>query len=238
MERSRFRHAVEGFAALDHQVSESVYRFVSDRRAWTGRDETAEALELARSVAAFHLDKLVDAGLLEARFERTSGRTGPGAGRPAKLYRPSPVTMQLSIPERRYDLAGSLLAEAVARTAAEGGNVRDAVGESARERGREVGTQARATGKRRASRAVRRGVLVELLDEQGYAPVTNGDTVTLRNCPFHALADEQRELVCGMNREFVAGVIDGLGGDADFDACLAPEAGYCCVRVQPRSRVP
>src|SRR4051794_13812785 len=114
MERASFRSAVAGFAALDHPVSESVYRLVVERGAWVSRDDAAAVLDVARSVAAFHLDKLVDAGLLVARFERTSGRSGPGAGRPSKLYSRAPDTLQLSLPERRYDLAGSLLAEAVA----------------------------------------------------------------------------------------------------------------------------
>src|SRR5690349_12840076 len=122
-----FEKAVAGFAALDHPVTESVYRLVAERDVWLGRDDTATALDLARSVAAFHLDKLVDAGLLDARFERTSGRTGPGAGRPSKLYHRSSNTLQLSLPERRYDLAGSLLAEAVSRAAVEHCDVRDAV---------------------------------------------------------------------------------------------------------------
>ncbi|HEY1737367.1 MAG TPA: transcriptional regulator [Acidimicrobiia bacterium] len=237
MERATFRAAVEGIAALDHPVSDSVYRFVRDHDGWVGRDETAATLELARSVAAFHLDKLVDAGLLEAGFERMSGRSGPGAGRPAKRYRPSPNTVALSIPERRYDLAGSLLAEAVAGAAYDKRDVRDALSQSARARGREVGED-RSSGSapRRKSRPDREQALVELLEVQGYAPVRAGDTIALRNCPFHALANEQRELVCGMNREFLAGVIDGLGDDDAFDARLDPQSGYCCVRVEPRAR--
>ena len=139
MERATFRAAVEGIASLDHPLTDSVYRFVRDHDGWVGRDETASVLELARSVAAFHLDKLVGAGLLEAGFERTSGRSGPGAGRPAKRYRPSPNTVALSIPERRYDLAGSLLAEAVASAAHDERDVRDVLAQSARARGREVG---------------------------------------------------------------------------------------------------
>ena len=87
---------------------------------------------------------------------------------------------------------------------------------------------------RRKSRAERERALVELLEVQGYAPVRAGATIALRNCPFHTLANEQRDLVCGMNREFLAGVIDGLGDDDAFDTRRDPQSGYCCVRVEPR----
>src|SRR5688572_24082433 len=104
---------ISGIAALDQPLRRRLYRLLGEREGWTTRDEAAAALGVPRSVAAFHLDKLADAGVLEVRFERTTGRTGPGAGRPAKLYRRSAEEVAASVPERRYDLAGALLAAAV-----------------------------------------------------------------------------------------------------------------------------
>ena len=99
-------------------------------------------------MAAFHLDKLADAGVLDVRFERTTGRQGPGAGRPSKLYRPSREEVAASVPDRRYDLAGSLLASAVARSSRTGEPVRDCLRAAAREAGREIGE---AAGEARAA---------------------------------------------------------------------------------------
>ena len=119
MSKASFVDRVHGVAALDHPVTQSVYRLLAERGELS-RDGAAEALDLARSVAAFHLDKLVDAGLADVRFERLTGRSGPGAGRTAKVYRRSDTEIGVSLPERRYDLAGGLLAEAVERSSHEG----------------------------------------------------------------------------------------------------------------------
>ena len=108
---------IAGLAALDQPVRRDLYRLLVSTDGWTTRDAAAATLGLPRSVVAFHLDKLADAGVLDVRFERTSGRQGPGAGRPSKLYRPSEAEVAASVPDRRYDLAGSLLADAVAASA-------------------------------------------------------------------------------------------------------------------------
>src|SRR5215510_10577503 len=108
---------IAGIAALDQPLRRELYRRLGESDGWMSRDEAAAALGVSRSVAAFHLDKLADAGVVEVRFERTTGRTGPGAGRPSKLYRIADEELSASVPERRYDLAGSLLADAVDRSA-------------------------------------------------------------------------------------------------------------------------
>lgn len=217
---------VAGVAALDNPTTSRAYRAVVGLGR-AGRDQVAAELGVARSVAAFHLDKLVDAGLLEASFERTSGRTGPGAGRPAKLYRRSAREIGVTIPPRRYDLAGSLLAGAVARSLADGAPVGDALAEVARERGRQLG----ATALGRAGAPSTEGLLA-LLTRQGFEPQISGAGVALLNCPFHALAEEQRHLVCHMNLDFLTGVLDTYGPEG-FAATLAPAPGACCVRLEP-----
>ena len=231
MSEASFVDRVHGVAALDHPVTQSVYRLLAERDELS-RDGAAEALGLARSFAAFHLDKLVDAGLAEVRFERLTGRSGPGAGRTAKLYRRSAAEVGVSLPERRYDLAGGLLAEAVERSSHDGVPVARALGGVATEAGRRIGEAARVATGRRSGRTRRRDAVVGALERHGYEPHLRDGEVVLTNCPFHALAQQHRDLVCGMNLELLSGVIDGADGADVLEARLAPQPGYCCVRMK------
>src|ERR671911_1261366 len=158
MSEASFDDRVHGVAVLGHPATRSVYRLLGERRELS-RDDTAKALGLARSVAAFHLDKLVDAGLADVRFARLTGRSGPGAGRTAKLYRRSATGIGVSVPERRYDLAGELLAEAVERSSTEGVPVDRALRRCATEAGRRIGTAADGGEGRGADRATRQDAL-------------------------------------------------------------------------------
>ncbi len=188
--------------------------------------------DVARSVAAFHLDKLAEAGVLEVTFERTSGRTGPGAGRPSKLYRVGSDEVAASVPDRRYDLAGSLLATAVATAQRTGAPIGDTLSDTARAAGRIVGSEAREAASSLPTTEDRRGAVLGVLARHGYEPTLGaGDEIVLANCPFHRLAEEQRSLVCGMNLDFLRGLLEGLGSDDHLSARLAPEPGYCCVRI-------
>ena len=76
-----------------------------------------------------------------------------------------------------------------------------------------------------------------MLDEQGYEPSQHGKEIVLANCPFHALVDEQRDLVCGMNRDLLCGMADAVGEDV-LAARLAPSEGSCCVRLDIKQRAP
>jgi predicted ArsR family transcriptional regulator len=214
-------HRVAGVAALDNSLSRRAYRLVLQDR-WVTRDRVAGHLGVARSVAAFHLDKLVEAGLLTTRFERLSGRTGPGAGRPAKLYGVVDADVEVSLPPRRYDLAGALMARAIDTAGEQGLPVRDAVAVVARDAG--TATARTYPGRGVAAR------LDALLEETGYVPQREGGEVRLLNCPFHKLAQEHRDLVCGMNLCFVEGALEGLGASS-LQARLEPEDDYCCVRI-------
>jgi predicted ArsR family transcriptional regulator len=223
---------VAGIAALDQPVRRDLYRLLSDRGDWTTRDEAAEALGVARSVAAFHLDKLAEAGVVEVRFERTSGRTGPGAGRPSKLYRPTDDEVSASVPDRRYDLAGSLLATAVAEASRTGAPIADCLSATADAAGRQIGQEAREASRSLEHTDDRRHAVLEVLARHGYQPETGeDDEIALANCPFHRLAEEHRTLVCGMNLDFLRGLLEGIGPTGRLAARLAPEPGYCCVRI-------
>src|SRR5512144_562788 len=226
MDLDTFGAQVSRVAALDNALSRRVYQLVLDR-GWVSRDTAADALQVARSVAAFHLDKLVAAGLLVVRYQRTSGRTGPGAGRPAKLYGRSEDQIDLTLPPRRYELAGSLLADAASRATTDEVPVQQAISVVAREAGKRIGG-----GLSTSSRgSVRPASLIDLLTRYGYEPERRGREIVLLNCPFHALAQQHRGLVCGMNLDFLTGVLDGLAGAGRFTARLAPEPGHCCVRL-------
>ena len=224
---------ISGIAALDQPVRRDLYRLLSERDGWVTRDEASEALSIPRSVAAFHLDKLVEAGVVEITFERRTGRTGPGAGRPAKLYRRGTREVSASVPERRYDLAGSLLATAIAEAERTGAPIADCLSASACAAGRVIGKEAAdATGELTTREARRRAVL-DLLARHGYEPTLGKrGEVALVNCPFHRLAEEHRSLVCGMNLDFLAGLLEGMGPADRLNARLAPEPGYCCVRIK------
>ncbi len=173
--------------------------------------------------AKFHLDRLVDEGLLDVEFRRLTGRTGPGAGRPAKLYRRSDRQLAVSLPQRRYELAGEVLAAAIDRASRTGTAVTDAVREVAAETGRRMAADPPPDGDDLERTAA-------VLARHGYEPRTAQDEVCLANCPFDRLATRHTELVCGMNLALVGGVVDGLG--VRVAPRLAPQPGFCCVTVR------
>lgn len=233
MDVSRTRDdRIAAVAALDQPLRRQLHAVLADRDSWTSRDEAADALGVARSVAAFHLDKLAAAGVAEVRFERTTGRSGPGAGRPSKMYRLAADELSASMPDRRYDLAGQLLADAVADSTATGTPVGECLERVARAAGRTVGEDVRgeAAGEDRSL-----AELLDVLERQGYEPVVDDGEVALVNCPFHRLAEGHRSLVCGMNLSFLTGLVEGLDPDPAVDAQLLPEPGYCCVRISATS---
>jgi predicted ArsR family transcriptional regulator len=222
---------IGAIASLDQPLRRRLYELLAESDGgWVTRDDAATRLEVPRSVAAFHLDKLVDAGVVEVSFERTSGRTGPGAGRPSKMYRLVADEISASMPDRHYDLAGRLLAGAVAESTALGEPVDRCLGPVARAAGREVGLQARADAGADAGTPV----VVTALERGGYEPdVLDHGEIALSNCPFHRLAAEHRGLVCGMNLDYLAGLVEGLDPEPHLRAHLEPEAGHCCVRLRP-----
>ncbi|KES05101.1 transcriptional regulator [Streptomyces toyocaensis] len=211
---------ISAIAALDEPTRRRLYDYVVGRRHPVGRDEAAEALGLARQTAAFHLDRLAAENLLDVLHVRRSGRSGPGAGRPAKLYRRSAVQIAVSLPDRRYELAGRLLAQAVEESAAGGEPVREVLHRRARELGARIGADGDGTQ------------VFRVLERYGFEPRRDGGAVVLGNCPFHALARAHTRTVCGMNLHLLRGVLEGAG-DTAFEARPAPEPGRCCVRLEP-----
>lgn len=222
-----FAQRVEGLAALAEPVRRALYLFVAAQPEPVSRDQAASGVGVARHTAKFHLDRLVSDGLLEARFRRLTGRTGPGAGRPAKLYVRTADDVAVSLPERRYDLAGRLMAEAIDESVARGVPVLSALQESAGRHGRELALEAGELDVHPPD-----GDLVArtctVLTAQGYEPRADGSEIELANCPFHALVADHARLVCGMNLALLDGVGQGLG-EGSVTARLDPAPGRCCV---------
>jgi predicted ArsR family transcriptional regulator len=217
---------VAAVAALAEPTRRRLYDHVVRQARPIGRDEAAEALDLPRATAAFHLDRLVADGLLDVHYERRTGRTGPGAGRPAKLYRRSDRPVAVSLPERAYDLAGDLLAAALTEAEETGRPPREVLGRRAYERGQELAASANGPD-----------AVLRVLEENGFEPRFEDDGITLVNCPFHRLARTHTELVCGMNLRLIDGVLDGLTG-AGLTASLRPTPDTCCVRLEPTAAEP
>lgn len=224
---------LSAIGSLQDPVRRSLYRYVVSRPDYVSREEASAAVGIQRQLGAFHLDKLVDAGLLETSYRRLSGRTGPGAGRPAKLYRRSSSEHAVSLPPRQYDLAAELLAEAVED--ANGRSAREALADVARHFGRCLGEELRGRLGTRASRERRLTALGESLGHYGYEPRRENGSVRLSNCPFHALSETHRDLVCGMNLNLVEGVVEGMNA-GDLDACRDQRPGECCVTVRPKKK--
>jgi predicted ArsR family transcriptional regulator len=214
-----------GIGSLAEPVRRALYEYVVAQPQPVGREEAASAVGVPGHKANFHLDRLVEEGLLEVEFRRLTGRTGPGAGRPAKLYRRSDREWAVSLPPRRYDLVGHILAAGVERARSGGVAVDDALHDAARTEGSAVGDEARSLPGSPS--------LSDVLANQGYEPRTDDDVLVLANCPFDSLAQEHTDLVCGLNCSFVQGVASGLGRD-DLEARLEPAPGRCCVVVGER----
>ncbi|MFC5730570.1 MULTISPECIES: helix-turn-helix transcriptional regulator [Nocardioides] len=223
MSEDAFARRVTKLGALADPVRRRLYRFVAEQPGAVSRDQAAEGVEVARHTAKFHLDKLVDEGLLTTEFRRMSGRSGPGAGRPAKLYRRSRREVAVSLPERRYDLAGQVLAEAAER-ALEGTPMTEALGLAATDA---AGAMVEAV----APRGEGIEAVAEVLDRLGYEPAGSRE-LELRNCPYARLAADHTDLVCRVNESFVSALVGHLDCGAGVTRREGgPAKGGCCVRV-------
>jgi predicted ArsR family transcriptional regulator len=228
MEAENLEQQIAGLAALGEPVRRSLYLYVAGQPGDVSREEAAQAVGISRTLAGFHLDRLAKEGLLETSFMRLSGRTGPGAGRPAKLYRRAARQLAVSLPPRSYELAARILAQAIEGAAPQAANTLES---TASRIGQTIGSRARArAGSRRGKKRLLADALTQLT-ALGYEPERGPDEIRLRNCPFHALVNEHRELVCGMNLALIEGVIEGLDLEG-VEPVLDPKPGMCCVALR------
>jgi predicted ArsR family transcriptional regulator len=214
-------------ALLAEPTRQRLYLYLRERGEPVGRDEAARHAGIKARLAAFHLDKMADAGLLEVEYRRLSGRVGPGAGRPTKLYSVSSRSFSVVVPQTRYALAASMMATALSAdgSRADGAellqDVATSVGKSL---GDEIRRQTRTNGGRQEAVRCK-------LKQLGYEPrVQESGEWTLRNCIFSELSMSHPELVCGMNAAFVAGL---LGGARLLSLHVERRTAWpaCCVRL-------
>ncbi|MFE2362565.1 MULTISPECIES: metalloregulator ArsR/SmtB family transcription factor [Streptomyces] len=225
---------IDVIAVLQDPVRRRLYEYVAAQGREVGRNEAAEAVGVARTLAAHHLDRLAEAGLLESGSRRLTGRSGPGAGRPAKVYTRARVERSVSLPARDYRTAAELLAEVAEEAGLDAG-----LCAAARRRGESLrGAAAPCGGLEEA---------MEVLAARGYEPHLEGGeggeggggaqqgeggrerVVRMRNCPFHAVAERFPPLVCGMNLALLEGLI---GVDGPVRARMDARPGECCVVVE------
>jgi len=217
-----FTRDVTGISALGDDLRRELYLFVSSQAAPVGREQAAKALGVPAHQAKFHLDRLEEAGLLESEYVRLTGRSGPGAGRPAKVYRRRAEEISVSLPGREYALAGELMAAAIDEAVDQSTPVAEALARAARSRGKDIGITATGAG-------TPLQVAAETLSRFGYEPRIEDDQVVMANCPFHALAKTHTKLVCEMNHALLGGLCDQVGG---LKAALEPADGRCCVLLR------
>jgi predicted ArsR family transcriptional regulator len=226
------RAAVAAIAALDDDVRRALYEHVRAAGTAVTREEAAGAVGISRKLAAFHLDKLVELGVLRSGFGAASDRR---VGRAPRVYEPAGADIAVRVPERSPELLASILVEAVSSERPDE-RAEDAVLRVARERGVALGATERARlrgGRVGPERAL--AASEELLAEHGFEPFRTEGAVRLRNCPFHPIAGAAPALVCGLNRAYLAGLVDGLDAGDRVCAELAPRAGECCVELRPSS---
>jgi predicted ArsR family transcriptional regulator len=216
---------LDALSLLVEPVRRDLYDWVVAQARPVGRAEAAAALKITRALATFHLDRLAAAGLLEAGYRRLSGRVGPGAGRPARVYWRAAREFNVSLPDRRYERAAQLFALALERLGDE--SVPDSLQDAARELGEQLGaTGGRGAPAKRLTAALKAG---------GYQPVTvEAGVIRLRNCPFAALAAMHRPLVCGTNLAIAEGIIRGSGATT-VRPVLDFQPDLCCVAFLPET---
>jgi predicted ArsR family transcriptional regulator len=224
-----------GLAGLGDPLRRALYRHVAERGIPVSREEAAAAVGISRPLAAYHLDKLVDDGLLEVRYQRRSGRRGPGAGRPAKHYLRADRHIELSLPARDYALLAELLAGAV--EADPSGAAQAALHRAAGALGAELGAEAAERVESDASPGTVLAAVRQALAARGYEPYEDVDgTIRLRNCPFDRIAAHHRQLVCGSNLAMLQGLTSRFRADQPLRAVLDPRPGTCCVALTGNSQ--
>jgi predicted ArsR family transcriptional regulator len=222
-----FDQNVTGIGALADPVRRQLYRFVCSQAQPVTRDQAAAAVGVARHKAKFHLDRLEAEGLLEADYVRLSGRTGPGAGRPAKRYRRGGREFAIALPARDYELAGHIMAEAISESARTGTPIFDALNGAAAARGAAI---AATSADHPSGLDAALDFAVGILTEQAYEPRRIDRTVVMTNCPFHRLAASHSDLVCRLNHALLSGFVDAIAPDL-LKAHLEPGENRCCVTL-------
>lgn len=216
--------SLAGLAVLADPLRRRLYQAVVARRAPVTREEISHETGLAHHVVKFNLDRLAAGGLLEVEYRRPPGQTT--SGRPTKWYRRSGQTFEVSLPARRYESAGRILATAVQQAQDDGVPIEHAVRRSAAATGHSLGRSALKRATRGQDRAT---ILLDALSLEGFEPEQTGHDIVLRNCPFDGLVADCPRLICHMNLDMVTGLLEEVGAN-QYTAIHQPEPDTCCVR--------
>jgi predicted ArsR family transcriptional regulator len=222
-----FDRNVTGIGVLADPVRRRLYEFVCSSNQPVSRDQAAHAVGIARHKAKFHLDRLEAAGLLEADYVRLTGRSGPGAGRPAKRYRRGRKEFAVTLPTRDYELAGHIMADAISDSTHTGAPITESIGKAASVRGAALAATA---GGHPPEADAALDLALRILSERGYEPRRSHHTIVMANCPFHALAAEHTELMCRMNHSMLTAFVDAIAPGL-LEASLEPAGNRCCVTL-------
>lgn len=229
MGNEAFQAEITSLAALGDPIRRRLYEFVVAHDGPVNRDMAAAGVDIARHIAKFHLDKLEEEGLLEAEYRRPSGRSGPGAGRPTKYYRRTSREISVSLPERHYDLAGRVLAQAITLSQEKSIPIALALETSANNVGQHMAQEVKSKLDNHSSKTKVLAAITEVLANHGYEPRKEEGRLLLANCPFHSLAQEYTALICGINHNLMNALINEL--PSSFKADLEPAPGRCCVTL-------
>lgn len=191
---------------LAEPTRQQLYLYMRERQQPVGREEAARDTGIKPRLAAFHLDRMAEAGLLDVEYRRLSGRVGPGAGRPAKVYSLSSRSFSVEIPQTRYALAASMMATALSADGT-GRNAIKSLQEVAASVGESLGEEIRRQARTKAAKLQ---AVQNKLKQLGYEPqVQESGEWTLRNCIFAELSTSHRDIVCPMNAALVTGLLGG-----------------------------
>jgi predicted ArsR family transcriptional regulator len=226
-----FDRNVTGISVLADSVRRRLYRFVCSQDQPVSRDQAAQAVGIARHKAKFHLDRLEAEGLLDADYVRLTGRSGPGAGRPAKRYRRGTKEFAVTLPARDYELTARIMADAIAESARTHTPILNVVDDTAAVYGSAIAATARDHG---SSVDTALEIVLRILTEHGYEPRRTGSMVVLANCPFQALAADHTDLICRLNHSLLAGFADSIAADL-LETRLERGESRCCVIVASRT---
>jgi len=223
---------IRAVSALSDDSRRRMFEFCRRAGRPISRDEAAAEVGISRKLAAFHLEKLVEAGLLRAHFEH-AGRLRK-VGRTPKLYEPAGTDVRVSIPPRQPDLLAEILLDGVLShdRAGDDGGPLDSALRAASRKGEAVGEEERVRSRPGRLSAERALTLSEAtLARAGFEPVRpEPGCVRLQSCPFHPLAQAQPDAVCGINHAFVTGLLAGLRATT-VHAVLDPDGWECCVAI-------
>src|SRR5215469_4170180 len=214
-------------ALLADPTRQRLYEYLRERQEPVGREEVALHTGITPRLAAFHLDRMADAGLLDVEYRRLSGRTGPGAGRPAKVYSLSSRSFSVEVPQTRYSLAASMMATALAADGSSTDGV-EALEEVATAEGERLGAEIRKQARAKHARVE---AVQNKLRQLGYEPQVKPDEWTLRNCIFAELSASHRDIVCPMNAAFLTGLVNGAHLQSLRVERRTARPPGCCVQL-------